>query len=340
MPAPAADEPSRGDEQPGLDAAEALRRLALDEGAKAAVLADPRLRAVARRIADRYIAGETLAAALTSIARVNRRGHAASVDYMGESIRDAAAAAEVAGVFVETARSLAGRRLECSLSLDLSHIGLLVDRDLCLRSAAAIAEAAAAAGGELIISAEGSDRTDAILDCHARLCERFDNVGLRIQARLHRSARDLGALLDRPGRICLVKGAYLEPPEVAIPHESPALAETFADYADALIASGHRCSIATHDRALQERAVASLHCHGRIAAASPGERTVEFETLQGLGDPGIDALRDAGLATRVYVVFGSEWFLYVCNRIAEQPGVRIAQAVADAGRADSTFRAR
>ena len=327
MPAPAADEPAPDDE-----AAEALRRLALDEGAKAAVLADPRLRAIARRVADRYIAGETPAAALAAIAAVNARGHAASVDYMGESIRDAAAAAEAARVFVETAGRLAERRLDCSLSLDLSHIGLLVDRDLCLRSAAAIAEAAAAFGSELIISAEGSDRTGAILDCHARLCERFDNVGLRVQARLHRSERDLSALLDRPGRICLVKGAYHEPPEVAIPRTSPALADAFAAYADALVASGHRCSIATHDHALQERAVESLRLHGRQATASPAERTVEFETLQGLGDAGIDALRDAGLATRIYVVFGSEWFLYVCNRIAEQPGVRIARAVADAGR--------
>jgi len=327
MPAPVVSEPAPDDE-----AADALRRLALDEGAKAAVLADPRLRAIAHRIAARYIAGETPAAALAAVAGVNANRHAASVDYMGESTRDPAEAAAAARVFVETAESLAERGLDCSLSLDLSHIGLLVDRDLCLRAASAIAEAADALGADMIISAEGSDRTDAILDCHARLCERFGHVGLRIQARLHRSERDLEALLDRPGRICLLKGAYLEPPEVAIPRESPKLAEAFAGYADALIASGHRCSIATHDRALQERAVASIQRHGRVAAATPGERTIEFETLQGLGDAGIDALRDAGLATRVYVVFGSEWFLYVCNRIAEDPGVRIARAIADAGR--------
>ena len=311
---------------PGSEAAEALRRLALDERAKAAVLADPRLRAVARRIADRYIAGETLAAALAAIAAVNARGHAASVDYMGESCRDAATAAEAARVFVETASRLAERRLDCSLSLDLSHLGLLVDRDLCLRSASAIAEAAAAFGSELIISAEGSDRTDAILDCHARLCERHENVGIRVQARLHRSERDLTALLARPGRICLVKGAYHEPPEVAIPRESPALADVFAGYADALIASGHRCSIATHDAALQERAAASAARAGDSGGRAPSSS----RRCRAWAMPGLDALRDAGFATRVYVVFGEEWFLYVCNRIAEEPDERIAQAVVDA----------
>jgi proline dehydrogenase len=294
------------------------------------VLADPGLRAVAGRIADRYIAGETLAAAGTAIAAVNARGHAASVDYVGESIRDLASAQHAAGVFAQTAALLAEQRLDCSLSLDLSHLGLLVDRDLCLASVSALAEAAAVLGSEVIISAEGSDRTDAILDCHARLCERHENVGIRVQARLHRSERDLTALLARPGRICLLKGSYHEPPEIAIPRDDPALAAVFAGYADALIASGHRCSIATHDAALQERAVEALREHGSLAAASPRERTVEFETLQGLGDDGLDALRDAGLATRVYVVFGEEWFLYVCNRIAEEPASRIAQAVVDA----------
>jgi proline dehydrogenase len=311
---------------PASDAADALRRLALDEGAKAAVLADPRLRAVARRIAGRYIAGETLGDALAEIASVAERGHAASVDYMGESCRDAPIAVRAAGVFAETARRLADERRDCSISLDLSHLGLLVDRELCLRSASAIATATAAYGSELIISAEGSDRTDAILDCHARLCERHDNVGIRLQARLYRSERDLETLLERPGRVCLVKGAYHEPQAIAIARESPALAAVFAAYADALVASGHRCSIATHDADLQQRAAAAV----RRAPTAPAPGTVEFETLQGLGDSGIDALRDAGLSTRVYVVFGEEWFLYVCNRIAEEPGTRLAQAVADA----------
>ena len=310
---------------PASEAADALRRLALDEGAKAAVLADPRLRAVARRIADRYIAGESVEAAIGSIAALDARGHAASVDYMGESCRDAGIAERAAGVFAETARRLAAAGLDCSLSLDLSHLGLLVDPALCLRSASMLAEAAAAYDSELIISAEGSDRTDAILECHARLCERHDNVGIRIQARLHRSERDLALLLGRPGRICLVKGAYHEPPELAIPRDSPALADVFAGYADALIGSGHRCSIATHDPELQRRAAEAVR-----ARYPKDDRTVEFETLLGLGDAGIDALRDEGFSTRVYVVFGEEWFLYVCNRIAEDPDARIAQAVADA----------
>jgi hypothetical protein len=91
---------------------------------------------------------------------------------------------------------------------------------------------------------------------------------------------------------------------------------------DALIGSAHRCSIATHDEALQQRAAQSLRARG-----VPADGNVEFETLQGLGEEGIDALRDVGFRTRVYVVFGEEWFLYVCDRMGMSA---FAQAVADA----------
>lgn len=55
----------------------------------------------------------------------------------------------------------------------------------------------------------------------------------------------------------------------------------------------------------------------------------EFESLIGLGTEQIDELQRRGFSTREYVVFGEEYFLYVLNRIAEQP-LRLYQAVIDA----------
>ena len=62
---------------------------------------------------------------------------------------------------------------------------------------------------------------------------------------------------------------------------------------------------------------------------APGLRQhAEFETLIGLGTEQIDGLQRRGFATREYEVFGEDYFLYVLNRIAEEP-VRLFQAVAD-----------
>ena len=309
-------------------AAEALRRLALDESAKAAIERDSRLRALALRVARRYLGGETLAEVLETVASVNRAGRPASVDFMGESARSAAVAHEATEEFCRLAAALDRGGLQASLSFDLSHVGLVIDEELCLANASRIAEAAAASGDELMVSMEGHDRIDAVLRLHERLCGRFDHVGVTLQARLGRTDDDLAAALTRPGRIRLVKGAYVVPPAHALERDDPALAARFLALARTLVASGHDGSIATHDPEL----VAAL------AQEVRGGGPVEFEMLLGLGGALLDGLAESGQATREYVVYGTEWFLYVINRIAEQPE-RVSQAIIDAiGDGNGTHR--
>jgi proline dehydrogenase len=91
---------------------------------------------------------------------------------------------------------------------------------------------------------------------------------------------------------------------------------------------GHLCSIATHDRSIQED-LASL-----ITQRGIDPRYYEFESLIGLGTDQSDALRRRGFPTRKYAVFGEEYFLYVLNRIAEEP-IRLFQALIDVVGADN-----
>ncbi|WP_433237210.1 proline dehydrogenase family protein [Streptosporangium sp. CA-135522] len=301
-------------------AAQAMRTLALDEELKNRVAADPVLRELAWRVAERYVGGQTVGEALGRAALLNAEGKSVSLDYMGESCRDAGLATAETEVFLDLSRQAAARGANCSVSLDLSHIGSVVDRELGLANATRLAEATAAAGQEMMISMEGSDRTDLILWTHERLCERFDHVGVTILARLHRTAEDLPRLLQRPGRIRLVKGAYLEPESIAHPRDSRELREAYLAYATLLLNSGHLCSIATHDLGL----LTELQPHMR-----PDSGAYEVEMLLGLGIDQLPTMRDRGHPIREYIVFGAQWWLYVCNRIAEDP-VRLLQALIDA----------
>ncbi|MFD0273651.1 proline dehydrogenase family protein [Kitasatospora sp. NPDC127111] len=301
-------------------AAQVLRALALDEDLKRRVPEDPVLGPLARKVARRFTAGETLADAVERAKRVLASGHRVSVEYMGESCRDPRRATAETDVFLEATRLLPPG---CSISLDLSHIGLAVSEDLALANAGRLARATADTGREMMISAEGSDRTDAVLAVHRALCASFDHVGVTVQARLHRTAEDLPRLLALPGRIRLVKGAFLEPETIAHPREDPALPAVYLGYARRLADSGHPCSFATHDRELVHRI--DHHLGGRASTAAPWE----FETLLGLGPDRLEAMAERGHPTREYVVFGTEWWLYVCNRIAEDPQ-RLLQALVDA----------
>ncbi|HEX7642872.1 MAG TPA: proline dehydrogenase family protein [Burkholderiaceae bacterium] len=307
-----------------VQASEALRKLALNEEARELFCFDPRYRPFMQRAARRYIAGQTIGDALGCAQAMAARGHAASIEYMGESVRNAARADSETGVFLAVIEALDRAGQPASISLDLSHVGLLVDPELGYRNLCRIARAAAAGGREVMISAEGSERAGAIHDIYARLHEeaQLHHVGMTVQARLHRTESDLKRLMAYPGKIRLVKGAFLEPAEVAWPRGSAELQENFLRFARELLGAGHLCSIATHDGEIQRELCEFISRRGLQ------RERFEFETLIGLGTEQLDGLQRQGFPTREYAGFGDEYFLYVVNRIAEEPS-RLLQALID-----------
>lgn len=305
-------------------AAEHLRKLALNEPVKARFCNDPLLRPLMHRVSARYVAGRSIDDVLRRVRQINERGHSASADFMGESCRDAANANTATEVFLKLIEGVDERNLDCSISFDLSHIGSLVDPDLGYHNANRIAGAAEAMGKEVMISMEGADRTDNIYATYVRLHTeaKRTNVGITVPARLYRTDDDLPRLMAYPGRIRLIKGAYPDPEDVAYGRGSPELPARYRRFATELLLSGCKCSIATHDRSIQED-LASL-----IVERGVDARRYEFESLIGLGTEQIDELHRRGFPTREYAVFGEEHFLYVLNRIAEEP-TRIYQALID-----------
>lgn len=303
-----------------------LRRWALDEDLKARTMADPALAAVAGRVAARYTAGPDVDGALRALESVAHRGHRGSIECVGESVRDAGVASQETEAFVDLAERLgqAGSLpAPPTVSFDLSHLGSLVSPELGLENASRVAQAARDAGTSVMISAEGSDRTDLVLDLWERLSSDFPETGITLQARLHRTPEDLERVLRRPGPVRLVKGAFLEPSAVAYPRDSEPMIAAYHRLADRLLTSGHRVSLATHDAALVEELRTR---HGDTLR----EDHVEFEMLRGLGTALLDSLHADGFATREYIVYGPEWWLYVLNRIAEHPE-RVLLALADLG---------
>lgn len=302
--------------------AAALRRLARRQDTKHALLEHPALYGILRRAAARYVAGETREEALAVAARLAARGHRATIDFMGEDVTDAALARAATDEFLALATTLGPASSgdlasRCSLSLDLSHVGLAVPgagERLAREHLGEIARAASDVGREVIISMEDSARTDAILDIHASAAERFPDVGITLQASLRRTPADLARVRRYLGRVRLVKGAYAEPADRAL-GRGPDLDAAYLALARHLVdaaADGHRCSIATHHQPLLDALVAH--------AGAPGDgEALQFEMLQGVMPERLDALAASGFATRTYLVYGREWYLYLCHRLAEHP---------------------
>lgn len=304
-----------------FEAAEALRHLALDETVKSYVLEHPPLYRALRHAAMRFIGGETLSQCVAITKSLNEQGHAVSIDFMGESTRDAVMAEQITHEFLKVIQAIADQNLNASVSLDLSHIGMVIDSKLGYGNACTLAEAAQKAGLEMMISMEGADRTSLILEIHQRLCEQFNNVGITLQAYLYRTADDLTAALQRPGKIRLVKGAYKAPLSLARSRGSE-LDTAYHQLMETLLGSGHHCSIATHHQSLLRDA------HKFIQHQNVELNKIEFEMLQGVTPQQLKEMRELGYRTRLYLPYGQEWHLYLCNRLAEYPP-NLYQAIAD-----------
>lgn len=294
-------------------AADSLRKLALNEKAKAYVMARPELTTIAKNIAARYVAGETLDEAMKRAKQVAKDGYTTTIDYMGESVHDKQTAQLAVEEFLRLIAAIQKAKLKSSISLDLSHIGSVISKQLGLDNAKTLAAAAQAAGLEMMISMESLDRTDDIIDIYESLSPEFTNVGITLQARPHRTKQDLPRLMKSPGRVRLVKGAYDMPESQAYARDSKELDTAYDSYAKQLLTSGHLCSIASHDWDRLKAAEAV------IAKQKTNKANYRFEFLSGLGVEQAAAMFEHGHPAQEYIVYGTEWWLYVCNRIAEEP---------------------
>lgn len=301
--------------------AKALRKAALNNDAKQFMLNNPILFQTFKRAADRYIGGETLIETVQKVITENTKGHKCSMEFMGENTSTSEEAIAATDEFLRISDVIAEQRLNSTVSLDLSHIGLAISKDLCRENLEKVCMRAASNNTEVIISAEGVDATDQVLDMYLEVAKKYTNLSITLQAYLHRSKDDFKTLLSAPGRIRMVKGAFETPAELSIARGSK-LDEVYIEYVDQLLSSGHLCSIATHHDYIQQACKKLVTSYG----VSPDQ--YEFESLYGIRNDQLLQLKAEGYHTKVYFVYGKEWYLYLCNRIAEYP-LNIFQALKD-----------
>jgi proline dehydrogenase len=267
---------------------------------------------ITRPLVARFVAGETLAAALPVLQRMHDAGFHSTVDILGESVSTPEAATVAADAYLHALDGLAREGLDRNVSVKLSQMGLRIDTEMCHANVERIVGHAAQLGGFVRIDMEDSSTTDRTLALHADLFERHGNVGVVIQAALHRSTDDVEDLIRRHVRVRLCKGAYNEPPSVAFASKAD-VDEHYATLMERLLVAGNYPAIATHDERLLRRATAFAKREG------VARDRFEFQMLYGVRRDLQDRLVRAGYAVRVYVPFGNEWYPYFMRRMAERP---------------------
>lgn len=263
--------------------------------------------------AKRFVAGETADEFLEVARKLNAQGFAVACGILGEGVRSADEATHAAKQYCALLRTFAADRIDANVAFKLTHVGLDIDPELAFQNAARIAQTAEETGNTMRLDMEQSRYVDATLAIHRRLRERFACVGFVLQAYLRRSMDDLQSALPLRPNLRIVKGAYLEPPELAYPRKRDVDAEYVRLAKNALANPGYT-AIATHDARIIDE-VRAFAEQQRL----PKRGRFEFQMLYGIAGDLAHDLVERGYRVRLAVPFGGYWFPYLMRRLAERP---------------------
>jgi proline dehydrogenase len=270
---------------------------------------------VTRGMVARFVAGETLDAAVPALERLRGAGLRTTVDELGESVTSPEAAQAAAAGYVAALDALATRGLDRNVSLKLTQMGLDIDPELCRANVERVMRRAAELGAFVRIDMEDHTRTDATLGLWRELRPinaSSGDSGVVIQAALRRSADDVEQLIKEGARVRLCKGAYVEPPTVACVSKAE-VDRNYVVLMERLLREGQFPAIATHDERIIRRAIELVGREGI------GAERFEFQMLFGVRRDLQERLVADGFGVRVYVPYGGDWYPYFMRRLAERP---------------------
>jgi len=263
-----------------------------------------------RALSRRFVAGETLDQAIAAAHELNKRGASVSLDHLGEHVTDRAQAEVARDDYLACLDAIGSHGIDGNISVKLSQLGMGFDNDMAADSLDRLARRAGGVGTTVSVDMEESALTQSTIDLYSAAQEDHGNLGLAVQAYLHRTTEDLDALIPLGGHIRLCKGAYAEPEEVA--HQSrQAVNDSFDRLAHLLMGDdGVKPAIASHDmdRLDVVRSLVPDRC---------GD--YEFQMLYGVSVGRQNQMLANGEPLRIYVPYGVAWYPYLTRRMAERP---------------------
>jgi proline dehydrogenase len=266
------------------------------------------------QVAKRYVAGDTLDDAITTMRALNREGTLTTVDVLGEEVTEESKAEAAVDAYLALLERIAAEDLDRNISVKPTLVGLKIDETICSQNIHRVVARAKELDCFVRIDMEDHTCTDATLRIFSSVRQELDNVGVALQAYLHRTVNDINHLLpDKPNiRIC--KGIYREPRILAW-KAYETVRENFIYCLEKLLEGGAYVGIATHDPYL---VWAGMRAVDRLGL---DPEQYEFQMLLGVDPELRRIIIDGGHRLRVYVPFGPDWYPYSKRRLRENPTV-------------------
>ena len=275
-------------------------------------------RAFVRKSVSAFMPGETIEEALQAAATLKPQGINTILTRLGEGVTKLDEAERVTQHYLDVLDKVKAAGLDAQISVKPTQLGLDLDAEQCQRNLDRICEKAERLGNVPVwIDMENSPYVDPTLKLFRASKAKYRGVGIAIQAYLYRTSKDIESLIPLGPAIRIVKGAYLEPAEVAYPKKSD-VDENFYTLCVRLMKedaqkSGTLLHIATHDTALADRLLKYIDDNQVPSSA------YEFAMLYGIQRNQQLRLAKSGRRIRVLISYGEYWFPWYMRRLAERP---------------------
>lgn len=265
-----------------------------------------------------YIAGETIAEAISAAMELNAQGIMTTIDVLGEFIQNLDEAEANKNEYLEVIEAAEQAGVDGNYSLKPTSFGLLIDKEVAYSHIREIVAKADSYGNFVRIDMEDSPCTDLEIELFRRLKEEYPkSVGLVLQSYLKRTHQDIEDMQDLhseevPLNFRLCKGIYIEPQTISYT-DYDEINQHFLEDIELLFKKGMYPAIATHDRPIIEGSYRLIKKYGVT------NDQYEFQMLYGVTPALRKSILEQGHKMRVYVPFGKEWFGYSTRRLKENP---------------------
>jgi len=274
-------------------------------------------RSFVRKSVSAFMPGEKVEDALGAATSLAPQRINTILTRLGEGVTRLDEAERVTQHYLDVLDKVKAAGLDAQISVKPTQLGLDLDKELCYRNLQRLVDRAAERGNFVWIDMESSPYVDPTLELYRRARSRTARVGIALQAYLYRTEKDVESLIPLGAAIRIVKGAYLEPPEVAFPKKSDVDANYFKLCTRLLAADARKpgaiLHIATHDIPLADRLAAY------ITQNKVPESAYEFAMLYGIQRGQQARLARDGKRLRVLISYGEYWFPWYMRRLAERP---------------------
>jgi len=261
-------------------------------------------------IARRFVAGESVPEALDHARAANDDDIGVLLNLLGEHYDDPADARADVDAYLALLDDVARSGLDASVSVKPSQIGLDVSAELFEEHYREIVARAHELDAFVWCDMEDAETTDDTLDAFESIATEYPwSVGQCIQSNLKRTREDLERLVDVPGTIRIVKGAYDEPKSIAYTEKSR-VNEAYRSDIEYLFEHRDRgVAVGSHDPEM-------ISLANRLG--SEYDTDYEIQMLMGVREDAQRDLARQGVTVKQYAPYGDKWLSYFYRRVRER----------------------